>query len=358
MGGVAHTRTAGRSSRLPVRARGAAKAEERRHVSFAELVKVHHLRETALERGEIYSGEAEERYREFEEAFRKQHGRIVSAYWCTSVPSAVALAEKPGRNRRNRSRLSFHRVSDWATKEEPEIAAALHECDELAVKATEVLRGKTLRICMELVMASAAHLLSLVDAPSEHGAKGKQDRALRLERHALDRVRAYYHNAANGQAQLYYFLGLMLGVVIVGLAALLLGTSADLPWLNNLEFFGSLTAGALGAVVSVMSRIGSGRFRLEYEVGRKYPIFLGCLRPAVGGLFGIALYFAVKSGLLDLFKLPADPKDRLYFLLVIAFVAGFSERWARDALLVVGGRGDARAREPAPAPSTAADTQK
>jgi hypothetical protein len=347
MGGVAHTRTAGSSPRLAVRARRGAKSDERRHVSFSELVKVHHLREEALERGEVYAGEAEERYREFEEAFRKQHGRIVTAYWCTSVPSAVALAEKPGRNRRQASRLSFHRVSDWATKEEPEIAAALHECDELAVKATEVLRGKTLRICMELVMASAAHLLSLVDAPSGHDARGKKEHALRLERHALDRVRAYYHNAANGQAQLYYFLGLMLGTTIVALAALLVGTQAELPWLNNREFFGSLTAGALGAIVSVMSRIGQKRFRLDYEVGRKYPIFLGCLRPAVGGLFAIALYFAVTSSLLDLFKLPTDPKDRLYFLLVIAFVAGFSERWARDTLLVVGGRGDPRAPEPA-----------
>jgi hypothetical protein len=136
------------------------------------------------------------------------------------VPSAVALAEKPGRKRRQGSRLSFHRVSDWATKEEPEIAAALHECDELAVKATEVLRGKALRICMELVMASAAHLLSLVDAPSGHDGRGKKERALRLERDTLDRVRTYYRSAANGQAQLYYFLGLMLGVSIIAVAAL------------------------------------------------------------------------------------------------------------------------------------------
>ena len=50
-------------------------------------------------------------------------------------------------------------------KDEPEIADALHECDELAVRAAQVLRGKTLHICMQLVMASAGHLLSLVDGP-------------------------------------------------------------------------------------------------------------------------------------------------------------------------------------------------
>ncbi len=61
MADAAQTTTAGRSPRLAVRARRAAKTDNRPYVSFSELVKVHHLRETALEDGEIYSGEAEER---------------------------------------------------------------------------------------------------------------------------------------------------------------------------------------------------------------------------------------------------------------------------------------------------------
>lgn len=62
MADAAHTTTAGKSPRLAARARRAAKTDDRRYVSFSELVKVHHLREAALEGGEIYSGEAEERY--------------------------------------------------------------------------------------------------------------------------------------------------------------------------------------------------------------------------------------------------------------------------------------------------------
>jgi hypothetical protein len=50
----------------------------------------------------------------------------------------------------------------------------------------------------------------------------------------------------------------------------------------------------------------------------------------------LALYFAVTSSLLDVFKLPGDDNKRFYFLLVIAFLAGFSERWARDTLLSFG----------------------
>src|SRR5438552_676603 len=113
--------------RLAVRAKAQAAAP--RCVSFPELVQTHFLRESALEKGEIYTGEAEKRYREFEAAFQRQHGRIVSAYWCTSQPSAVALTEVAAK-KRTPAAMAFHRVSDWATKDEPEIADALHECDE------------------------------------------------------------------------------------------------------------------------------------------------------------------------------------------------------------------------------------
>jgi hypothetical protein len=307
-------------------------------------VQAHFLREQALEHGDIYRGEAEERYREFEANFERQYGQIANAYWCTSQPSAVALTARGGR-RSKRPPLTFHRVSDWATKDEPEIADALHECDELAVRASQVLRGKTLDICMQLIIASASHLLSLVDGPAEHEGKGKKELALKLEREKLERARAYYHQAANGQAQLYYFAGMVLGALVLGLMSLTVALGSNLGGIDNRDLFGSLTAGTIGAIVSVMSRIGSGHFRLEFDVGRRYPMFLGALRPAIGAIFGTALYFAVTSGVLDLFKLPTNDTHRFYFLLVIAFLAGFSERWARDTLLAFGGPA-ASARSP------------
>ena len=73
---------------------------------------------------------------------------------------------------------------------------------------------------------------------------------------------------------------------------------------------------------------------VDYEAGRGVTFALGALRPALGAVFGIAFYAAVVSGLLDLFNVPAagDTKQ-FYFFLVIAFLAGFSERWARDVLV-------------------------
>ena len=101
---------------------------------------------------------------------------------------------------------------------------------------------------------------------------------------------------------------------------------------------------------SVIQRINSGRFDLEYDVGPSYVRFLGALRPMIGAVFGLALYFAVTSRILKLFELPQDRTDKLYALLVIAFLAGFSERWAQDTLTSLSGGGGSRQTKPAPEP--------
>jgi ABC-type branched-subunit amino acid transport system permease subunit len=127
---------------------------------------------------------------------------------------------------------------------------------------------------------------------------------------------------------------------------LLLSLTTQIHGVDNRDVLGSLTAGAAGAFVSVMARIGSGQFRLDYDVGRRYPIFMGGLRPLIGAIFGLALYFAVTSSLLDVFKLPTNDNQCFYFLLVIALLAGFSERWARDTLLSFGGASAAPSSAP------------
>lgn len=194
-------------------------------------------------------------------------------------------------------------------------------------------------------MSSAGHLLSLVE-----GKAGSNTReGLRLQRRALAEARRYYREAAGGQAQMVYSLGMVVGAGGLALMAGLVGGTLGIPEIDDREFFGCLTAGAVGAVVSVMSRISTGRFSLDFEVGRSYLVFLGILRPLLGAIFGLALYFAVISGILDLFAVSPDGTARFYFLLVIAFLAGFSERWAQDML--VGTRRGARpaaTREPEP----------
>ena len=131
----------------------------------------------------------------------------MQSFWCTHLESAVALTEQPSRFAWQRSTWNFHRESDWATKGHHEIAAELHRCDELAVRARTVLTGVRQRICLQLVTASAAHLLSLVDESSS--ARRPRERfGSEGESEALDQTEAYYRQAANGQAQIVYFAGM------------------------------------------------------------------------------------------------------------------------------------------------------
>jgi hypothetical protein len=267
------------------------------------------------------------RYDTARRAFEQRHGEIVSAYWCSHVESAVALTEKRGLHRWLNPTWGFHRESDWATQSSPGVAAALHRCDELAVRANTVLTGVRQRICMQLVVASAAHLLSLVDARTKTTDEAAMAAALKREQDALDEAEAYYRDAANGQAQMVYFGGM---ATVALLLAAIAATWLSISWATTVA---ALMAGAIGAVVSVIQRINNGKFTLDYDVGGPYAFFLGGLRPLIGGAFAIAISFAFTGGLLHL-PVAADPntdKPRLA-LLVLGFVAGFSERWAQDTL--------------------------
>jgi hypothetical protein len=335
----------------------------RRRVSFADLVRLHRDRQHAIEaNGDAARRRAAEA--EYEAArgeFEREEGKIVAEYWCTGVASAAALTDRPrwrllqglGWPRR----MQFHRASDWSTHDEPRVAYLLHECDQLAVKVSEVLRGTPHRICMGLAMRSAGNLLSVVDAPSGHLDGAKRTEATKLEEKTLGRAQEYYRKAAVRQAQLVYVGGMLLG--IVALAALALGVLYLISVLTNVEWglpakrptsgvtvslselFGCATAGALGAVISVVSRISTNTFSLDFEVGRSVLVGIGMFRPLLGAVFGLALYAALTSGLLQLFLVPKDPTKAFYFFVSVAFVAGFSERWARGVLGGIEARGGA-----------------
>jgi hypothetical protein len=294
--------------------------------TFAELVYAHHAWWLALHRNGDHA-QANAAYHRVRARFEEHHGRIVHAYWCSDVQSAVALTERPRRRVWSRHRLEFHRESDWATKGHPEIAAELHRCDALAVRAQTVLTGVRQRICLQLVAASAAHLLSLVDTPAGHGEEEAIATALRRERAALDKTTEYYAQAANGQAQIAYFAGM---ASVATLIALIGGLALSVDWTAGLA---AVVAGSIGAVVSVVQRINSGDFELEYDVGRPYAFFLGGLRPIIGGTLALAISFAFTSGITHLPVSDSDPNtNRKLALVVVSFLAGFSERWAQDTL--------------------------
>jgi hypothetical protein len=279
------------------------------------------------------NGRAGAAFREELARYERRHGEVVNAYWCSHVESAAALTEKKRRISWATPLTEFQRESDWATKNAPDIARELHRCDELAVRAQIVLRGIRQRICMRLVMASAAHLLSLVDARAAHSDETKIAAALEEERTALDKAEAYYCTAANGQAQIVYFVGMVFTAAVISLVA---GICLTADWAG--AEYAALIAGAVGAVISVVQRINAGQFDLEYDVGRPYAFFLGGLRPLIGGASALVIAFAFKSGVLHLpLSSDASTSEEQFALIVLGFIAGFSERFAKDTLAAAAG---------------------
>lgn len=90
-------------------------------------------------------------------------------------------------------------------------------------------------------------------------------------------------------------------------------------------------AGALGSCVSILTRIN------EY-VSRKYedsflPVFIGAFKPLIGASFAILIFTLVSSNILPIDVENQDqPGRRLYFFYSIAFLIGFSERFANDVV--------------------------
>jgi hypothetical protein len=81
----------------------------------------------------------------------------------------------------------------------------------------------------------------------------------------------------------------------------------------------------------VLTRIASssGKFELDYEVGRKQVRWLGIYRPLLGAIFGVSTYLLLASGVLET-KQPASDKAIAYYG-ALAFLSGFFERFLKVA---------------------------
>jgi hypothetical protein len=313
-------------------------------VSFPELVWAHFLWQREMHEDGLLHGEAERDFQRLLAEFERRNGEIRNAYWCTREASAVAItAQRPygllGRILRLHPVVRLHAVTHWVTRELPEIAGLLHRCEAMSVKFTELLRHGTQQIAMEWVLAIAGHLLGVADKATPP-TEAETNRVVASTRKELAELQRYYQRAGDATGRIVYFWGMMLGVAVLGaiaaVGAALLAAIGELDWqdatIRNL--FASYAMGAVGAVVSVLSRMASGKraqFSVDFEVGRLPIRRVASFRPFLGAVFALVLYFALLG---DLVQLGAENEDSepLEYYAVLSFFAGFSERWARGVL--------------------------
>ncbi len=97
---------------------------------------------------------------------------------------------------------------------------------------------------------------------------------------------------------------------------------------EHLKLFATcVMAGAIGAVLSVLTRMASlGRkFTRKHELGRKNVRWIGVYRPFVGALFGVAAYLLLASGILQIDDPTSD--EKLAYYGIVALFSGFFERF-------------------------------
>jgi hypothetical protein len=184
---------------------------------------------------------------------------------------------------------------------------------------------------MRLVMASAAHLLSLVDEPAEHQRGVDKDAALKYERDELSKARLYYEEVGLRQAQLTYLCGMIFGALLISALALGVWAITGQSFSNRIVL--AIALGGAGALLSVMARMSNPKdhFVLDYELGKAPLVVFGIFRPVLGAAFGLVLYGALASSLVNVqLKSGASGTTALYALL--SFTAGWSERLAKDVL--------------------------
>lgn len=102
---------------------------------------------------------------------------------------------------------------------------------------------------------------------------------------------------------------------------------------ENLALLASVTlAGALGGITSTLIRIRE--FENERYTDTVLPVYIGLIRPFIGGAFGILVFVVLSSKLLPLQVSDSDESalNKWYGFVAIAFVAGFSERLVKDMI--------------------------
>lgn len=324
-------------------------------------------------------------------AFGEPRGGVVTAYFCQHVRVAAALTdihraaelgeslpqaaqpaselrvvtdEDARRHRlaaRRRRWLEARRERNTASSSAIHIECALGDpadakarailfgCLDLHYRAIEFLTPKPRKVCMRMIMGVVSSLLGTLDERRSSG------RPVRLEAHevecletVIEQARRYYDRSAQRQAQIEYFIGMAGGLALLIGGLFVIGVLTGAGFGSEPLLYTPLAAG-LGAFVSVLARMTRGQLMLSYESGRTIMRLLGVIRPLLGALFGAAVYVLLLGGLLTID--PPQPQTELFFYIGIAFISGFSERFAQDMVARTPGAGGAQAAAPAALPS-------
>ncbi|OXM69825.1 hypothetical protein CF165_07465 [Amycolatopsis vastitatis] len=288
------------------------------------------------------------RFAEIRAAYENSQGKILEEYYAPHFPAAVLLVaakEKAEVNGGAERIVLKMRLYYDARKSTTDVDDVFRLARRVERKYSVLLRGETQDILVRGIYTTAAVLLSVLDAMVCSERKRKRERVRAAAASARKEIRQIEQNARDAaldRALIRYLGGLAAGFVLAIVVVITLKAEIG-PQLTT-----CLVAGAIGAILSVMTRT-TNRQRVRVGLGQgRFVIFLsGSFRLIIGAIFGAATFVLVSVGLLPIAVPPAAEKMNLFFA-GLAFLAGFSERWAQDAIVrTLPGAADRNAVEPA-----------
>jgi hypothetical protein len=271
--------------------------------------------------------------------------RAVDNYVAKGIDAWALLetnSKGPGRNLRIRMKYP----PDEVASESPEFERALWRAKAIERQSRLVIGGKPNEVLTEMIFSVIVYLLGVLDschsmsddsARNDNGTRGmtraeRVDRGTEIAEAELARLSRFASDAELRSALKRYVQGLPIGIT----AVILLGWLASLTpmfqrSIADIDLVRALSAGAIGATVSVMIRITRGqKFDVDSTQGLAMTMLAGAFRPVVGAVLGASLYVLLLAGLLPL-EIPQESAG--YFFAAVGFLGGFSERWAQDTIV-------------------------
>jgi hypothetical protein len=257
------------------------------------------------------------RYCDIRSRYEATHGTIVDLFVCNHLDGAGAAQT-------DANEIKVRYPADLVAALQPEFEETLWRATALSREGNQLLSGRRATILASMLQSVIVCLLGVLDSQHQllSDGEGKPpgpppkriERSLTTAGKELDRIARYLHRSAQCVAQKYYLQGMALSLPFLPLIALLLGRMRimSVP-VEPLVIAG--VGGGVGALISVMTRITSGKLTLDAHAD---PIVLrlsGAFRPLIGAILGLAVYVLMQSGLVPATP-PAAPKDLYFFAAV------------------------------------------
>jgi hypothetical protein len=202
-----------------------------------------------------------------------------------------------------------------------------HSAVQLDGRAHQILVHSLFGLVVSLLSAAAA------DQTTPDGKPRRIDAAVAAADGELTALSRFVQSSSRRSSLGLYLAGLPVGAVIGSALVVLAWHSLTIGAVveqHNLPI--CLASGGIGAVISVMARVSRGeRVDVDSDKSKSVTVLAGSFRPVIGAVFGAVLYVLVCGGLLPLAA--PGPDQKCLFFAGLAFVAGFTERWAQDTIV-------------------------